>query len=86
MTENVALCKKPAGEWEGAYERYGVEIAALRKQLFSMLDGDAAEASLAEACLLTIDEVRDEYGRVDTEPRHPDIASGRPWPLAAAQP
>ncbi|WP_447980383.1 hypothetical protein [Candidatus Nitrospira bockiana] len=30
--------------------------------------------------LTTIDDIRDGYGPVP-EPRHPDIDSGRPWPL-----
>jgi len=40
-----------------------------------------------EAAVLTIwkrnviDELRDDYGSVEGEPRHPDIESGRPWPI-----
>ena len=40
-----------------------------------------AQSALAERCLVAIDKLRDAYGRIDDEPRHPDIASGRPWPL-----
>jgi hypothetical protein len=29
--------------------------------------------------LVEIDKLRDAYGRIDDEPRHPDIASGEPW-------
>jgi hypothetical protein len=84
MIEEVALGKQPLVGWDGAYESYSVDISALRKKLFAMLDGEPEVASVAEACLTAIDELRDEYGRVDSEPRHPDIASGRPWPLASA--
>ena len=39
------------------------------------------EAQLAESCLNYIDYLRDDRGAADFEPRHPDIDSGRPWPL-----
>ena len=39
------------------------------------------EATVAAPCLTAIDELRDEYGSVDSEPRHPDIETGRSWPL-----
>lgn len=48
-----------------------------------MLGGNPEEAVIAEACLTRIDELRAEHGRVVSEVRHPDILSGRPWPLAA---
>lgn len=79
----VALGKRTLPQWRGAFEHYSVDVSPLRKRLFGMLTGDGPPATLAEACLTAIDELRDEHGRVDTEPRHPDIASGRPWPRAA---
>jgi hypothetical protein len=42
----------------------------------------AGAAAVAEACLAAIDELRDEYGTSEFEPRHPDVKSGRPWPPA----
>jgi hypothetical protein len=38
-------------------------------------------SSRVAACLTAIDELRDDYGPAESEPRHPDIDSGRPWPL-----
>jgi hypothetical protein len=32
--------------------------------------------ALAIACLSAIDELRDDYGPAESEPRHPDIDSG----------
>lgn len=29
---------------------------------------------------------RDEYGAPENEPRHPDLGSGRPWPILAPEP
>lgn len=84
LVEGVALGKQPLADWGGnAYELYSVDMSPVRKRLFAMLASDPAEASVAEACLTAIDELRDEHGHVDSEPRHPDIATSRPWPLAA---
>jgi hypothetical protein len=67
----------------GAYEMHPVALTEVRRELFGMLSGNAAEAAVGEACLTAIDELREEYGSAPFEPRHPDIGSGRPWPLAA---
>lgn len=54
----------------------------LRKHLFHMVvTGSEAESRLASECLRTIDKIRDDYGYADSEPRHPYIATGVPWPL-----
>lgn len=83
MIKEIALRKQPLKHLEGAYELYSVDLSMLRKQLFAMLTDNAAKVRVAEACLIAIDELRDEYGRVDSEPRHPDILSGLSWPLSA---
>jgi hypothetical protein len=64
------LCSLPAPE--------------LRKSLFDMVvNGNAVDSRLANECLTAIDEIRDDYGHVAAEPRHPDIATGLPWPQIA---
>jgi len=78
MLERIALGKQPVSESPDAYELYSVDVSNLRKQLFAMLNGP--EANVAEACLTAIDELRDEHGRADSEPRHPDLTTGCPWP------
>ena len=65
------------------YEIHGVNAERLRKELFAMIDGPSGE--LAKSCLVRIDKLRDQHGRVEFEPRHPDIASGRSWPLEAKE-
>jgi hypothetical protein len=82
---DIALRKEPVEGWSGAYEYQPVAIAKLRKDLFAMLGGTPQEAALAQACLSSIDQLRDEHGAVASEPRHPDIGSGRPWPLVAGE-
>jgi hypothetical protein len=79
----TALTKLPAAGWTGAYELQPVALTEMRRELFGMLTGDAAEAAVGEACLTAIDEVRDEHGPAPFEPHHPDIRSRRPWPLVA---
>jgi len=51
----------------------------LRKGLFDLVvNGSTEEARLATECLCAIDEIRDDYGHFDSEPRHPDISAGVP--------
>ena len=70
----AALSKEPAADWAGAYELRPVPLPELRKTLFAMTeDASPATAALAEACLAAIDELRDEYGASEFEPRHPDV-------------
>ena len=40
----------------------------------------------AARSLNAIDKLRDEYGAPETEPRRPDLASGRPWPIIMLDP
>jgi hypothetical protein len=82
---DIALRKELVEGWSGAYEYQPVAIAKLRKDLFATLNGTPQEAALAAACLSAIDQIRDEHGSVASEPRHPDIDSRRPWPLAAGE-
>lgn len=76
---HAAIGERPSPDWAGARE-FGIAVPNLRKRLFAMIEGDTLEAELAKKSLTRIDEVRDEYGPVESEPRHPDIESGRPWP------
>ena len=80
---HVAVGQRPSNDWVGANEVFSVPVPYLRKRLFEMVKDDSAESRLASACLTAIDELRDDYGPAGSEPRHPDIDSGRPWPLAA---
>lgn len=80
--ENVAVGRRPAGDWPGAFEEFSVSLKALRKELFGLVLARNDQSLLAEACLNYVDELRDEHGRIPDEPRHPDIGSGKAWPLA----
>jgi hypothetical protein len=80
----LAVGQRPAGDWPGAYEEFSVSLTAVRKELFGMLAANDAQSMLAEAFLIAIEELRDEHGRIDAEPRHPDVESGRAWPREAS--
>ena len=68
-------------ESSGMQQVYSLPAPELRKALFAMVvSGNAEESRLATECLNAIDKIRDDYGHVDAEPRHPDIATGVPWP------
>jgi len=75
VTEHV-----PAEDWAGAYNIVPLPVGALRKKLFALMtDGGPTDA--AARGLRQIDDHRDEYGMPEGEPRHPDLASGKPWPI-----
>jgi hypothetical protein len=78
---HVAVGERPSENWVGARAVFSVETSGLRQELFKMINGDVAVSKLAVAALIAIDELRDEYGPAESEPRHPDIESGRPWPI-----
>jgi hypothetical protein len=82
--EHVAEGRRPSADWAGATEVFSVPVPELRKRLFAMTNDDTPEAKLAAGCLTIIDGLRDEYGPAESEPRHPDIDSGRTWPLEAS--
>jgi hypothetical protein len=77
----IAVGRRPVADWPNAFEYFTVPLTDLRRQLFGLAVAGGPQSSLAESCLVAIDELRDEHGRVDEEPRHPDIASGRAWPI-----
>lgn len=71
---------------EGMLNAYDVvprALAALRASLLAMVtDGGARDAAARR--LADIDLVRDEHGSPEYDPRHPDLASGRAWPIIPA--
>ena len=82
---NVAVGRRPAADWPGAFEEFSVPLTALRKHLFDLMVANNEQSALAEACLIKIEKLRDRHGRIEGEPRHPDIDSGRPWPKEVRQ-
>ena len=79
--ERVVTTHVPSTSWQGAFDIEGEPVNKLRKELFKLLAGNADEQALARDCLTYIDRQRDEHGRPPAEPRHPNIHSGKPWPI-----
>ncbi|MGN5643413.1 hypothetical protein AA0K91_28185, partial [Burkholderia multivorans] len=83
--ENVVTEHVPVENWRGAYNVVSVPVPELRKKLLAETrDGGPTDA--AARCLNTIDTIRDERGVPLSEPRHPDLASSKPWPIMAPDP
>lgn len=83
--ESVVCEHVPAEGWEGAYNVVPVEATELRRKLLATT-GSGGRDDPAARCLNLIDKLRDEYGAPESEPRHPDLASGRPWPILTPDP
>lgn len=78
---HLALGERALNTESGWREIVGVPLTSLRQHLFAMTAEAGPRAYLAAEALNVIDELRDDYGSVESEPRHPDIESGRPWPI-----
>jgi hypothetical protein len=78
----MALDQRSLSRFPGAYTLCNPSLLSLRKNLFALIGFDEKIFSQpAEASPMLIDEIRDEHGRVNSAPRHPDVETGRPWPL-----
>ena len=80
---SVAVDRQPVEGYPYQFNVSSAPLKGLREALFKMIVESKSESKLAEVCLTEIDKQRDIYGRVEDEPRHPDIESGKAWPIAA---
>jgi hypothetical protein len=80
VTEHV-----PAEDWKGAYNTVPVPAIDLRRKLLAMTAIGGANGPAARY-LSYIDKLRDDHGPDEREPRHPDLASGLPWPIILPHP
>lgn len=83
--ESVVSERVPSEDWQGAYNIVPVVATELRRKLMAMTGGGGRNDP-ASRCLNLIDKLRDEYGAPESEPRHPDLGSGRPWPILTPDP
>jgi hypothetical protein len=83
--ESVVTDRKPSEYWKGAFEVIPVPAVEARQKLL-VLTTDGGTADVAARCLNQIDKIRDQFGTPDSEPRHPDLKSGRPWPIMMPDP
>jgi len=76
--ERVVTKHVPSESWKGAYNVVPVPAIELRRKLLAVT---TTAGDPGARCLNAIDKVRDEWGGPEVEPRHPDLASGKPWPI-----
>ncbi|MEO9779150.1 hypothetical protein [Sedimentitalea sp.] len=83
--EGVVTEHVPSEHWRGAFDVLPIAATELRRKLLAMTtDGGPHDA--AARALREIERVRDKDGAPEDEPRHPDLASGKPWPILVADP
>lgn len=78
--EKVVTEQVPSNSWQGAFEIIPVPATELRQQLLAQVT-NGGPTDVAARYLAQIDRIRDEYGMPAKESRHPDLVSGRPWPI-----
>ncbi len=78
----VATHKEPVGDSSNSYEVIPVDLTEVRKWLFGEAQNNGVRAKVAYHLLSIIENQREHYGRPPSEPRHPDLGSGKPWPMS----
>lgn len=78
--EAVFVERRPYESSENTYTLEPQSANDVRSRLFEMLVSDESRKYSAWSILAQIESWRIEYGRPSSEPRHPDIDSGIPWP------
>ena len=81
--QRVVTEQVPSDSWKGSYHIVPVPCVDLRCTLIAMTT-DGGPNDIAARYLAEIDEMRDSYGVHLSEPRHPDIASGKAWPITGS--
>ncbi len=78
--KRVVTKQVPSDSWRGSYNIVSVPCAELRRRLLAMTT-DGGPNDIAARYLTEIDKMRACYGVPLSEPRHPNIASGKAWPI-----
>jgi hypothetical protein len=76
----VFVERRRDGEEPDVYTLHARASNELRARLLEMAHRDRKRRKSASKLLGQIEVWRLEYGRPTNEPRHPDLASGHPWP------
>jgi hypothetical protein len=78
--ERAFVERRPYGQASNIYTEHARASNDLRVRLFRMASEDEKRRKSAFMLLGQIEKWRLEHGRPMGEPRHPDLASGQPWP------
>ena len=83
--ESLITERVPDENFKNAYNVLPVPATQLRRKLLAMTT-DGGPTDTAAQYLNQIDEIRGRYGIPELEPRHPDLALGKAWPVIPAGP
>ena len=78
--ESALVERRPYGQNSNVFMEHGRASNELRVRLFRMAIEDEKRRKSAFKLLGHIEKRRLEHGRPTGEPRHPNLASGQPWP------
>ena len=78
--ESAFVERRPYGDSGNVFTQHARASNDLRTRLFKMATSDENRHKGAFRMLGQIEEWRLDHGRPTGEPRHPDLASGQPWP------
>lgn len=84
LIEGAFVERRPYEGNPHAFTRAPRAFESIRTCLFEMAMSDKRRNKAAADVLAQIELWRLEYGRPLTEPRHPDVGSGVPWPISGA--
>ena len=84
LARQRARWRRPDGHDSNVFTEHARASNELRVRLFGMVLQDPKRQKSAFMLLGQIEQWRLEHGRPTGEPRHPDLTSGQPWPLAWA--
>jgi len=80
--ENYVTRREPIDGSSNIFNIAPSSAVEMRKKLLEMTVNDPQRNEAAKHVLASIDELRDEHGRPENEPRHPCLESGVPWPIS----
>jgi hypothetical protein len=83
--EKVVTERVTANGHQNAFNIEPVPAINLRRNLLAMTTAGGPK-DVAARWLNEVDKIRDEYGLPQGEPRHPDLLSGKPWPIMTPDP
>ena len=81
--ENAAVLRNPVEGSSNTYELEAAPLTEFRRRVFALATDGGPNSAVAIKCLQAIDNLRDRHGKPISEPHHPDLANGNPWPIAA---
>ena len=80
--ERVLTRREPVEDSSGSYHVLPVAASEVRRKLLARTR-DGGPDDIAAQYLNEIDELRDQFGTNESEPRHPDLGSRKAWPIVA---